>query len=178
MNAFENIILKILEEEDYWVRHSVKVDISKKDKKKIGKPSMPRPEIDIVALHFKKNELLLLEVKSFLDSGTVLFSEICGKGKKPQRYRLLNDEKYRKIVSEKLQQEYLRMGLINKATKINFGLAAGNINSQNKIKIENYFKQKGWKLFSPDYIKDKIKKLSEKSWEDDTITMTAKLALR
>ena len=46
-----------------------------------------------------------------------------------------------------------------------------------ETKIREYFVEsgRGWKLFSPADIKDKIKKFSEKGWEDNVITMTAKL---
>lgn len=55
MNAFEDIVAYYFEEEGYWVRKTVKVNISKEEKKLIGLPSMPRPEIDLVALKVKEN---------------------------------------------------------------------------------------------------------------------------
>ena len=54
MNAFEEIVAQYLEALGYWVRRSVKVNISKDDKKAIGLPTMPRPEIDIVALNVEE----------------------------------------------------------------------------------------------------------------------------
>ena len=74
MNAFEDIVKVYLEEKGYWVRQSVKVEkITSEDKKAIGLTTMPRPEIDLVALNAKENELLLVEVKSFLNSQGVYF---------------------------------------------------------------------------------------------------------
>jgi len=64
MNAFENIVRMFLEGKGYWVRQSVKVHISKEDKKALRLDTMPRPEIDLVALNVKESELLLVEVKS------------------------------------------------------------------------------------------------------------------
>jgi len=62
MNAFEDIVKLYLEEKGYWVRQSVKVGISGDDKKALKLSTMPRPEIDLVALNMKENELLLVEV--------------------------------------------------------------------------------------------------------------------
>ena len=184
MNAFEDIVRLYLEEEGYWVRQSVKVNISKQDKRDIGTFSMPTPEIDLVALNVRENELLLIEVKSLLDSYGVYFEAVSGKVSKAyekkdtKRYRLFNDSKFRGIVTKRLKEEYLERGLINERTKINYALAAGHIHySEDEEKIREYFsKEKGkWKLFSPEDIKDKIKKFSEKGWEDNLVTMTAKL---
>jgi hypothetical protein len=68
MDHFENIISTLLEAEGYWVRRSFKLNVTKEEKRQIGKHSIPRPEIDLLALHYSRNELLALEAKSFLDS--------------------------------------------------------------------------------------------------------------
>ena len=100
------------------------------------------------------------------------------KWKKSKKYRLLNNKKYQDIVTVKLREYYLKKGLINNKTKIKYALAAGNIISKDEKKIKEYFKQKDWILFTPDKIKDKIRLLSEKGWEDNIITITAKLTMR
>ena len=180
MNAFEEIVKLYLEAEGYWVRQSVKVKISKDDKRAIGLPSMPRPEIDLVALQVRENELLLIEVKSLFDSYGVDFEGVCGKDPKgAKRYRLFNNSKFRDIVTGTLREEYLKRGLINENTKINYALAAGKIHSPwDESKISEYLLQQGWVLFSPKQIKDKITQLSEKGWEDNVVTLTAKVILR
>jgi len=179
VNAFENIVKLYLEEEGYWIRQSVKVSVSKEDKVTIGLPTMPRPEIDLVALNVKENELLLIEVKSLLDSYGVWYEAVSGDDKKfAKRYRLFTDSKYRKVVTNRLREAYLKQGLINQHTTINYGLAAGNIHLGNELPIREYFLRKGWKLFTPQQIKEKVRQLSTKGWEDDVITMTAKLILK
>ncbi len=181
MNAFEDIVKLYLEEEGYWVRQSVKIEISKDDKKELGLPSMPRPEIDLVALSMKENELLLIEVKSYLDSQGVYWENVCdekGEYNYAKRYRLLNNKKFRTVVTKRLRQEFLKQGLINEKTKINCALAAGKFHSlRDEGKIEEYFSKRGrdWKLFSPTDIKNRIKKLADKGWEDNLVIMTAKL---
>ena len=182
MNAFEDIVRLYLEEKGYWVRQAVKVNISKEAKRKINNPTMPRPEIDIVALNAGQNELLLVEVKSYLDSYGVYFEAVSDR-KDPgaERYKLFTNSMFREVVTKKLREEYLGQGLINQNTKINYALAAGKIYPPtDETRIREYFaKQKeDWKLFSPKDIKDVIKKLSEKGWEDNQIIMTAKLIMR
>jgi len=181
MNAFEEIVKQYLEAEGYWVRQSVKVEISKDDKKAIGLPTMPRPEIDLVALNVKENELLLIEVKSFLDSQGVYFDVIRdekGEWENSKHYRLFNNKTFRNIVTKRLSEEYLKQGLINEKTKINYALAAGKIHSGDESKIYDYFSKRGWKLFSSKNIKEKVRELSEKGWEDNLLTVAAKLILR
>ncbi len=133
----------------------------------------------------KENELLLVEVKSYLDSYGVYYGAVSDEVFKKyeeedvKRYRLFNDNKFREIVTKRLREEYLKQGLINESTKINYALAAGNIHSpKDEADIRTHFSKKGWKLFSPQQIRDKVKELAEKGWEDNLVTITAKLILR
>ena len=180
MNAFEEIVKRYLEEKGYWARQCVKVNrISKEDKRNLKKPSMPTPEIDIVALNVKKNELLLVEVKSLLGSYGVYYEAVTGKDPKDKDgYKFFWNSKFRGIVTARLEEEFLEQGFINKRTKINYALAAGHIHSpEDESKIKDYFsrQKEKWILFPPKDITDTIKKLSEKGWEDNLVTMTAKL---
>ncbi len=185
MNAFEDIVKLYLEEQGYWVRQSVKVDISIENKRKLGTPSMPRPEIDLVAYKAESNELLLVEVKSLLDSYGVHFNAVVGeKGSKADEkdargYKLFNNKKWTGIVSKRLKEEYMKAGLINEETVLNYALAAGKIHGgvegDDEKKLVDYFKKKRWILFTPDDIKTTIKSFSEKGWEDNIIVFTAKL---
>ena len=92
-----------------------------------------------------------------------------------ERYRLFTNRKFREVVTEALREDYLKRGLINGKTKINYALAAGHIHSGNEPSIAKYFSDNGWKLFSPSEIKETVKQLSKKVWQDDLIAMTAKL---
>jgi hypothetical protein len=49
MDAFEQVVSEILWLEGNWVRQSVKVELTKEEKRAIGRPSSPRWELDIVA---------------------------------------------------------------------------------------------------------------------------------
>lgn len=71
MDAFEQLVADIFWSEGYWVRTSVKVELIREGKIRIGKHSTPRWEIDLIAYRATTNELLALECKSYLDSGGV-----------------------------------------------------------------------------------------------------------
>lgn len=177
MNAFEDIIALYLEEEGYWVRQSVKLEnITKEDKKTLNNPTMPRPEIDIVALNVKRNELLLLQVKSFLHSQGLWFDVVASdKWANSKHYRLFNDEKFRKLISERIFEAYLNKGLINRITKINYGMAIGKIHTGDESSFNRHFAQNGWLLITPDEIRNKVKTWADKGWEDNLVFTTAKL---
>lgn len=71
MDYFESIIKTLLESESYWVRQSFKVNLTKEEKRNVGKHTIPRPEIDLLAYKSNQNKVLAIEVKSFLDSSGV-----------------------------------------------------------------------------------------------------------
>jgi hypothetical protein len=180
MNAFEVIVGQYLEAKGYWVRHSVKLEISAEEKREIGTPTTPRPEIDLVALCVEKNELMLIEAKSMLDAqvGLDIQTFTDDKARYKNRYKLFTKLEFREVVTGWFKKEYLVQGLINDDTKIRYGLAVGKIRKRDKKKIEEHFSRNGWVLFMRQDIKNTLSELSEKSWEDDVVTMTAKLLLR
>jgi hypothetical protein len=183
MNAFEDIVAVYLEERGYWVRQHVKVhNITKEDKVALGRFSLPTPEIDIVAYEVVKDTLFIVEVKSLLDSYGVHYNAVSGLGnseadkKDAKRYRLFNDDIFRTVITKRLREEYLSEKLINSKTIISYALVAGNIaTTWDEEKLKDYFVQKAWWLILPDDIKNGIKELSKKGWEDSVIVMTAKL---
>lgn len=133
MEAFEDIVRRYLENEGYWVRQSVKVHISGEDKVAIGTYSMPTPEVDLVALNVRDNELLLIEAKSYLDSYGVYYEAVSDpKDKGARRYKLFTNDAFREKVTNQLKKQFLDQGLTRSDTKINYALAAGHIHSGNE----------------------------------------------
>ena len=61
IDQFQATVAKLLETQGYWIRKSFKVNVTREEKGQIGKQSLPKPEIDLLALHFGRNELLVLE---------------------------------------------------------------------------------------------------------------------
>ena len=68
MDAFEQVVSEILRMDVYWVRTSVKVDLTKEEEVLIGRPSSPRWELDIVGYWGRDNTFRAVECKSSLDS--------------------------------------------------------------------------------------------------------------
>ena len=119
MDHFESIISTLLEAEGYWVRTSFKVNVTKEEKRQIGKHSIPRPEIDLLALNFSKNEVLALEAKSFLDSPGVNLEQLQEEHEVPEgRYKLFTSERYRTVVFSRLLSDLITCGMANSQTKI------------------------------------------------------------
>ena len=56
MDSFETLVGSLLEKDGFWVRTSVKVELTAEEKRKIGRPSSPRWELDLVAYKAKSNE--------------------------------------------------------------------------------------------------------------------------
>lgn len=179
MDAFESIIGQLLEEEKYWVRHSVKIDLTVEEKRQIGKPSTPRPEIDIIALDINANKIYLLEVKSFLDSPGVYYEAVTVEQNQQEgRYKLLTSENYRNVLWKRLRNDWLNSGRINTETSVSFGLIAGKIHKNREAELEEFFTSKKWLFWGPSTIKAKIKQLSYKGYENNAVTIAAKLLTR
>ena len=78
MDAFEQVVSEMLWMDGFWVQTSVKVNLTPKEKKSVGKPTMPRPELDIVGYGGLDNSLYVVERKSFINSRGVTFAGLSG----------------------------------------------------------------------------------------------------
>lgn len=179
MDHFESIISTLLEAEGYWVRRSFKVNVTKEEKCQIGKPTIPRPEIDLLALCFSKNEVLALEAKSFLDSPGVKLAQLKEKHEVPEgRYKLFTSERYRSVVLSRLLQDLIACDMANSDTKISLGLAAGKVYQGQSGPIREFMAEKKWLFWSPEDIKQKVTALAERGYENDPAIITAKILMR
>lgn len=179
MDHFESIISTLLEAEGYWVRRSFKVNLTKDEKQQIGKHSIPRPEIDLLALSFSKNEVLALEAKSFLDSPGVKLEQLQEEHEVPEgRYKLFTSERYRTVVLSRLLSDLVACGMANSKTKIILGLAAGKVHQNRSEPIRQFMSAKNWLFWSPEEIKQKVTALAERGYENDPAIITAKILMR
>lgn len=179
MDHFESIIATLLEAEGYWVRRSFKVNVTKEEKRQIGKHSIPRHEIDLLALHLDRNEVLALEAKSFLDSVGVKLSQLSEEHEVPEgRYKLFTSKRYREIVLSRLRQDLVASGMANPNTKISLGLAAGKVYQGQAGSIHELMTKKEWLFWSPEDIKQKVTALAEHGYENDPAIITAKILMR
>ncbi len=179
MDHFEAIIGTLLEHDGYWVRHSFKVGLTKQEKRNIGKPSLPRPEIDILAFDFKKREVLVIEAKSYLDSLGVQPNDLSIEYKIPTgRYKLFTCSKYRRTILSRLKSDLLQCGMISKNTTLRLGLAAGKVHGNDPSSISRLFKKKSWFFWSPTEIKQRVLSLASEGYENDPSVITAKILQR
>ena len=179
MDAFEKIIGQLLQEQKYWVRHSVKIELSPEEKKAINKPSTPRPEIDIAAYNVNEDTLYLLEVKSYLDSPGVVYEEVAIEQEEQSgRYKLLTSKNYRAVLEFRLKVDWVKAGYIGCETIISYGLIAGNIYRNREAELQQYFDGKNWLFWGPSLIKEKILALAAKGYENNAVTIAAKILTR
>lgn len=179
MDYFENIVVKIIESDNKWVRQNVKINLTVEEKRATGKPSIPRPDIDIVAYNVKTNILELWEVKSFLDSPGVKFAELDNEYDDTEgRYKLLTSTKYRNIIIERLISEWIEIGLIKEDPVINIGLAVGKFYSNDEALIRDMFYKKGWLLKTPEDIYQGIKRLESEPYENNPYVIASKIVFR
>jgi hypothetical protein len=68
MDSFETVIAMLLTRYGYWSITSYRVILTPEEKRRIGRPSNSRWELDLVAYKASKNEILAVECKSLLDS--------------------------------------------------------------------------------------------------------------
>ena len=180
MDYFEEIACKILEEKGYWIRRSFKVELTKAEKRNIGKHSIPRPEIDILAYDQKSNMVIVVEAKSYFDSPGVRYEYLIQKHMIPQgRYKLFTSNRYRRIVFRRLNRQLIDIGMINSDTVITLGLIAGNVYKRESEKIKIYFlkKKPKWYFWGPDEVRGCVKQFSEMGYENNPAVITAKILL-
>ncbi len=179
VDHFKSIIRTLLEIDHYWVQSSFTVDLTLEEKRQIGEPSMPRPEIDLLALNFAMNEVLVVEARSFFDSPGVSLEELAEEYDIPDgRYKLFTSKRYRTIVFNRLLLQLCEHGMANANTKISLVLAAGNVYKDQTAAIQELFLTRDFVLWSPSDIKDKVIALAKTGYENDPAIITAKILLR
>lgn len=183
MDHFERIACTLLEREGYWVRQSFKVLLTPKQKAALGKNmfSIPRPEIDLLALSYAREDLVAFEVKSFFDSGGVPYIHITANHPSPQgRYKLFTCAPYRNVVLTQLRDDLIAQKLLPSSWSkpIRMGLIAGNVKKGDAPAIKTYFDRQGWEFWGPDDVKARVTAYAAMGYENDPAVITAKILLR
>ncbi len=76
------------------------------------------------------------------------------------------------------KREWLEQGFIGSKTMISFGLIAGKIYRGQDQEMVEYFKKQGWMFWGPSIIREKIVLLAGKGYENNSVTITAKILTR
>ena len=177
MDSFESIVRTIFENKGYWVKTSFKVDLTKEEKLRIGRPTSPRWELDVVAYKGESNEILVIECKSYLDSSGVKANGLKnGKDRDKERYKLFNERTLRKVVFARLRDQLAESGSCPKNTPVKLCLAAGKVaTKKDREELSKHFKLKGWGFYSDEWIKNQLVKLSTSGYENEVAIVTTKL---
>jgi predicted transcriptional regulator len=179
MDNFQAIIRTLLEADHFWVQSSFKVDLRLEEKRQLEKPKIPRPEIDLLALNFEQNEVLVVEAKSFVDSPGMRVEELAEEQDIPAgRYKLFTSKRYRTIVFNRLLLQLCEYGMASADTKISLVLAAGNVYKNQSAAIQELFLTKGFIFWSPEEITEKVTALAKRGYQDDAAIITAKILLK
>jgi hypothetical protein len=157
---------------------ALKSELTKAEKREIGRHSSPRWELDVVAYGGKANELLVVECKSFLDSPGVECGAFDGSNPAAsKRYKLFCDETLRRVVLRRLRRQLTAGGFCARRPRIQLCLAAGKIRGDESW-LSAYFQKNGWKLWGPGFIRAELKALRETGYENSVAAVVAKLLLR
>jgi hypothetical protein len=180
MEAFEQLVSELLWAEGYWVRTSVRVQLTKPEKKRIGRPSSPRWELDIVAYSGRDNMLRVVECKSYLDSGGVALRAFNGKDRRfAERFKLFLDAKLRRVVFARLCKQFTGVGACRSRPAVRLCLACGRIASDADRKgLRKLFGEKGWELLDEEWIRQRLRAMSHGSYENQMGAVVTKLLLR
>lgn len=178
MDAFEAVVAAILQRQGYWTLTSVKVELTKEEKRAIGRHSAPRWELDVVAYKGKGNEIRVVECKSFLDSPGVECTAFDGSNKGAEkRYKLFCEETLRNVVFGRLRQQLVAAGFCAVNPSIQLCLAAGKIRG-NEDWLRSHFQERGWLLLGPAYIREELRKLRDAGYENSVAAIVTKLLTR
>lgn len=180
MDAFESVVSEILWRNGYWVQSSVKVELTKQEKVSVGRPSSPRWELDVVGYSGRRNELLVVECKSYLDSPGVAYKAFDGSDARfASRFKLFNEEALREVVLNRLRIQMHEAGLTAQRPKMKLVLVCGKIvSSQDRLLLREHFENNDWLLWDDQWLKQELKKMSESGYENSAVAVVSKLLMR
>jgi hypothetical protein len=180
MDAFEQLVGQILSTKGFWVRSSFKVDLTKEEKRLIGRHSAPRWELDIVAYRASDNTLYVVECKSYLDSrGVTAAAFVDSDSKEAKLYKLFTEPNLYEVVSQSLSNQLLELGACRENPRIQLALACGKIrNALDRETLHAHFKTKKWELWDEAWLKESIRYMATESYENQVSSVVAKLMLR
>ena len=99
---------------------------------RIGRPSSPRWELDVVGYRGRDNVLQVIECKSYLDSRGVTVAALNDpEAAADSRFKLFVNDTLRSVVLNRLHTDLAAIGACAVDAKVQLGLACGRIASEN-----------------------------------------------
>lgn len=177
MDAFEELMSELLRAEGYWVHRGYKIDLTPAEKRSLDNPSMPRPEIDLVAYRPGNDEFLAIECKSYFDSGGVHAGDLIAGGRYDHRYKMFTNERLRVMVLDKLAAQMAASGAVAGATSPRLCMAYGHATPRNEAELRTIFAERDWGLFDPHWIRSRLSRMARRSYDNQIASVVAKLVL-
>jgi hypothetical protein len=180
MDAFESLIATLLRRDGWWVETSVKVTLTKEEKRAVGRSSSPRWELDVVAYKAGSNEVLVIECKSFIDSRGVVYNNgrFWSPGKK-SAYKLFDEAVLRMVVLDGLRRQLVERRSCSENVRIRLGLATGRVaRGTDRAALKQWFDKEGWLLMDDLEIRRRLTECVSCSYENDPVLVAAKVLLR
>lgn len=171
------LVAEVFRAEGCWVHHGYRIELSKADKRALGNPSMPRPEIDLVAYKAGTGELLSIECKSYFDSGGIHARDLVPEGRNAGRYKMFVDADLRSMVLEKLVAQLSESGSIAGSPTLRLGMVYGHATPYNEAIIGELFERNAWALFGPCWLRDHLTAMTRRPYENRVAGVVAKLLL-
>ena len=176
MDSFEAVVATVLRREGYWVWPSFKVELTKAEKRRIGRPTSPRWELDIVAYKGSDNEISVVECKSFLDSTGVQYRSFEEGSRDASRYKLFHESTLRTVVFGRMKKQLSQSGACPPDTAVRLCLAAGHVrNSDDREQLHGLFKRRGWTFWDDHHLAERLREMQTSGYEDDIAPVVAKL---
>jgi hypothetical protein len=178
MDAFEQLVSEILWIDGYWARTSVKVELTREEKREIKRHSSPRWELDVVAYRGSDNILRVAECKSFLDSIGVQQTGFDSSTDDSKRYKLFNEPDLRRVIFNRLRQQFAESGACRPDAEVRLALVCGKIKESSRSWLREHFQRQDWDLWDEVWLKEKLQRMSKQSYENQVSTVVSKLLLR
>ena len=166
-----------MERRGYWTQTSVKVELTKVEKRRIG-AFVATVGTRRGCVQGQSNELLIVECKSFLDStgvGCEVFQGKNHEGRK--RYQLFFEPTLRRVVLNRLVKQLVQAGSCRRRPSIVLGLAAGNVKGD-EAWLAGHFEEKKWQFFGPTTLHDELELLQNSQYENSVAAVVTKILLR
>lgn len=177
MDAFEQLAAELLFADGWWVQTSVKVHLTKEEKKQVGRFSTPRWELDLVAYKGATNEILVVECKSFLDSRGVQWCELQD-GHSSKRYKLFREPTLREVVLNRLVEQMTADGRCAPNPSVRLGMIAGKLRVGDENSLPEHFAANDWVFLGPEWLREQLGKMATSGYSNQVSAIVAKLLLR
>ena len=99
--------------------------------------------------------------------------------KSAERYKLVSDDGLRSVVLERLRRQFAESGACRPNAEAKLSLACGRIATDaDRAGLHKHFAEKGWELWDEQWLRDRLKRMSDRGYENQVSAVVAKLLLR